>query len=171
MPSTIDFDVTLLWPSRRQSGLDVRITTPEGTTLSDVLPRLGELMESEPARVSCRGETVPPEAVLGVPPLVHGATLVLDEPLRSTGSVSAPMDIAVVSGPDAGRRVPLTADGVVIGRSAGIGLSLKDERLSRRHARIDLSDNGFRVTDLSSTNGTRCGSEVLVDGGSADVDG
>lgn len=171
MPSTIDFDVTLLWPSRRQSELDVRISTPEGTTLSDVLPRLGELMESEPARVSCRGETVPPEAVLGVPPLVHGATLVIDEPLRSTGSVSAPMDIAVVSGPDAGRRVPLTADGVVIGRSAGIGLSLKDERLSRRHARIDLSDNGFRVTDLSSTNGTRCGSEVLVDGGSADVDG
>ncbi|WP_353950781.1 FtsK/SpoIIIE domain-containing protein [Knoellia sp. S7-12] len=171
MPSSIDFDVTLHWPSRRESGLDVHLTAPDGATLADVLPLLRELAGSAPARVSCRGREVAPQALLGAPPLVHGAALVFDEPRRSPVPVSAPVDVAVVAGPDAGRRVPLTADGVVVGRSAGIGLSLSDERLSRRHARISLSDSGFRVTDLSSTNGTRCGAEVLVDGGSTDVDG
>ncbi|MEO7267916.1 MAG: FtsK/SpoIIIE domain-containing protein [Knoellia sp.] len=171
MPSSISFDVTLRWPSRRASGLDVRLSAPDGATLEDVLPLIWDVMGSAPAPVSCRGETVGPEARLGVPPLVHGATLVLDEPRRPLDPVSAPMDVAVVSGPDAGHRVPLTADGVVVGRSAGMGLSLSDERLSRRHARISLSDSGFRVTDLSSTNGTRCGSELIEDGASTDVDG
>ncbi len=171
MPPSISFDVTLRWPSRRASGLDVRLTAPDGATLADVLPLLWEVMDSAPSRVSCRGETVSPEARLGVPPLVHGATLVLGEPRRPPVLVSAPMDIAVVAGPDAGRRVPLTADGVVIGRSAGMGLTLSDERLSRRHARISLSDNGFRVTDLSSTNGTRCGSVLVGEGADRDVDG
>ncbi|MFC7486739.1 FtsK/SpoIIIE domain-containing protein [Knoellia sp. CPCC 206453] len=171
MPSSISFDVTLRWPSRRASALDVRLTAPDGATLEDVLPLIWDVLGSAPARISCRGETVGPESQLGVPPLVHGATLVLDEPRRPLDSVSAPMDVVVVSGPDAGRRVPLTADGVVVGRSAGMGLSLSDERLSRRHARISLSDSGFRVTDLSSTNGTRCGSELIADGASTDVDG
>lgn len=171
MPSSIAFDVTLHWPSRRESGLDVHVTAPEGATLADVLPHLGELADHVPTRVSCRGRTVAPEAPLGAPPLVHGATLVLDEPVRSLRAASAPMDVAVVGGPDAGHRVPLTADGVVIGRSPRMGLSLDDEKLSRQHARISLSDSGFRVTDLSSTNGTRCGSELLPDGGATDVDG
>jgi len=171
MPPSIDFDVTLHWPSRRESGLDVRLTAPEGATLADVLPHLAEVVGSSPARVSCRGAEVPPEALLGAPPLVHGATLVFDASRRTPVPASAPMDVAVVAGPDAGRRVPLTADGVVVGRSAGIGLSLADGKLSRRHARISLSDSGFHVTDLSSTNGTRCGAEVLADGNHADLDG
>ncbi|EAP97597.1 putative cell division-related protein [Janibacter sp. HTCC2649] len=171
MPSSITFDVTLRWPSRRASGLDVRLTAPDGATLADVLPLICDVMGSAPVRISCRGETVAAQAPLGVPPLVHGVTLVLDEPHRPSGSGSAPMDVAVVAGPDAGRRIPLTADGVVVGRSAGMGLTLADERLSRRHARITLSDNGFRVTDLSSTNGTRCGSTQLEDGSSTEVDG
>lgn len=171
MPSSITFDVTLRWSSRRANGLDVRLTAPDGATLREVLPLLREIVDCEPRRISCRGETVDPEARLGVPPLVHGATLVLDGPQRPPLPVSAPIDVAVVAGPDAGRRAPLTADGVVVGRSAGVGLSLADQRLSRRHARISLSDNGFRLTDLSSTNGTRCGSEFLGAGAAADVDG
>lgn len=171
MPSSIDFDVTLRWPSRRQSGLDVRVTAPDGATLADVLPLLCDLVGSAPTHVSCRGVTVAPESPLGIPPLVHGATLVLDEPRRSLPAGSAPMDVVVVAGPDAGRRVPLTPDGVVIGRSAGLGLSLSDARLSRKHARVSLSDSGFRVTDLGSTNGTRCGAETLAEGGSAEADG
>lgn len=170
MPSTIDFDITLHWPSRRRSGLDVRITAPEGGTLADVLPRLRELVGTEPTRLSCHGVTLTPTSRLGLPPLVHGATLVVDEPRRETSSVAAPMDVAVVAGPDAGRRVPLTPAGLVVGRSAGMGLSLDDARLSRRHARIDLSDNGFRVTDLTSTNGTRCGPHQLH-GAATQVDG
>ncbi|MFC7491655.1 MULTISPECIES: FtsK/SpoIIIE domain-containing protein [unclassified Knoellia] len=171
MPSSIDLDVTVRWPRRRQSGIDVRISAPDGSTLADVLPLLSDLLDCTPTTVSCGGIGVEPTARLGRPPLVHGATLVLDEPERAPGGGSAPMDLAVVAGPDAGRRVPLSPDGVLVGRSAGLGLHLADDRLSRRHARISLSDNGFRVTDLSSTNGTRCGALILDDGGSADVDG
>ena len=157
-------------------GLDVRIEAPEGSTLADVLPLMTEVMGASavagaPPRVSCHGATVPPASLLGLPPLVHGATLILDEPSRQAVTASAPLDVVVVAGPDAGRRIPLTSDGVVIGRSAGLGLSLADERLSRRHARISLSDSGFQLTDLSSTNGTRCGSRALPDGGTVDIDG
>ena len=190
MPSSpLVLDVTVRWPRRSRdvswsAGLDVRVTAPEGSTLADVLPLLSDVVASPaeggapwggpvgaPSRVSCRGVTVPPEAVLGRAPLVHGATLVLDEPSRQSVAVSAPLDVVVVAGPDAGRRIPLTSDGVVIGRSAGLGLSLSDERLSRRHARISLSDSGFRLTDLSSTNGTRCGAKTLADSGTVDFDG
>ncbi|KRE43649.1 FtsK/SpoIIIE domain-containing protein [Knoellia sp. Soil729] len=188
MPSApVVLDVTVRWPSRSQGlatsgpaggsgGLDVRVTAPVGATLADVLPLLAELVASAGAtgalpQVSCRGARVPVESVLGLPPLVHGATLMLDEPSRLVATASAPLDVVVVAGPDAGRRLPLTSDGVVVGRSAGLGLSLCDEGLSRRHARISLSERGFRITDLTSTNGTRCGSVALPEGGTVDVEG
>ncbi|KGN37006.1 hypothetical protein N803_16450 [Knoellia subterranea KCTC 19937] len=148
---------------------DVRITAPEGTTLGEVLPLLADVAGHSPSRVSCAGETVTMEAVLGTPPLLHGVVLALDEPRRVTESPSGPMELTVVAGPDAGHRLPIGADPVVVGRTAGTGLSLGDVRLSRRHARITLSDSGFQVTDLSSTNGTRCGGADLEQGGAAAV--
>lgn len=169
MQSSIELDLTVRRPSRRKDGVDLRVCAPAGSTLGDLLPLLAEVVGAEPTRVSCRGAVVEGDAPVGAPPLVHGATLVLDEPTRAASGSSAPVDLVVVAGPDAGRRHPVAPGGVVVGRSAGIGLSLDDVRLSRRHVRIEPSDSGFRVTDLSSTNGTRCGDTVL--GGVAEVDG
>ncbi|GAA4109522.1 hypothetical protein GCM10022415_02730 [Knoellia locipacati] len=163
MGNSIELDLTVLVPSRRHVGVDLRVTAPPGTTFADVLPLLGEAVGAAPTRVTCHGALVDAGAVVGMPPLVHGATLVLDEAPRPAAGPTGPVDLVVVAGPDAGRRQAVPPEGLVVGRSAGLGLSLDDERLSRRHARVVPDDTGFRVTDLASTNGTRCGTSVVED--------
>lgn len=172
-----ELDLTLRLPRRVSGRVDVRVRAAAGCTLADLSPLLEELVGVSGCVASCAGEVLDPTTRLGVPPLVHGATLVLGEGLvgggRGRGAVvaAAPVDLVVVAGPDAGRRVRLTTEGVVVGREAGLGLSLADPRLSRRHVHVRPGDHGFRVTDLSSTNGTRCGDVVLAPGGIVEVDG
>ena len=62
--------------------------------------------------------------------------------------------LEIVEGPEAGRQIPLAAP-VVIGRdpTAGVPL-LQDELLSRQHAKLTPEDDGVRVEDLDSRNGT-----------------
>ncbi|MEW5739935.1 MAG: sigma 54-interacting transcriptional regulator [Myxococcota bacterium] len=61
--------------------------------------------------------------------------------------------LVVVEGPDAGRAVAL--DGArVVGTSADCDLVLTDERVSSKHLEVRPDGAGFRVKDLSSTNGT-----------------
>ncbi len=61
-----------------------------------------------------------------------------------------------------GVRHPLNPPGVVIGRGTDADLRINDPGISRRHARIDVTDAGDRlqvvIEDLGSTNG------ILVDG-------
>ena len=67
--------------------------------------------------------------------------------------------IEVLSGPLAGRVIPLGAAGVSMGREAGNDLVLEDGTVSRRHAQV-LPDaaGGATVRDLGSRNG------ITVDG-------
>ncbi|GGB85168.1 hypothetical protein N798_17000 [Knoellia flava TL1] len=172
METAVELDLTVLLPTRRGDAVDVRVAVPAGTTLAEVLPLLADTLGTDVGRVTSRGVEVAATSLLGVPPLLHGATLVLGEPPGPATTPATPTDLVVVGGPDAGRRHALPRDGLVVGRAAGLGLSLDDERLSRRHVSITPSDNGFRITDLGSTNGTRCGDttlstesdEALVDG-------
>jgi S-DNA-T family DNA segregation ATPase FtsK/SpoIIIE len=66
------------------------------------------------------------------------------------------LELRVVAGFDAGRRLPLTASGIVVGRDPDCDLELGDEGVSRRHLRVQPSPGGLRatVTDLDSVNGT-----------------
>jgi serine phosphatase RsbU (regulator of sigma subunit) len=52
------------------------------------------------------------------------------------------------------RRFPLHSLPVVIGRAPPADLVLDSPAVSRRHCRLDLTDDGLRLTDLASTNGT-----------------
>ena len=77
-----------------------------------------------------------------------------EEPDRGPG-------LAVLGGPDAGRRLPLR-DGV-LGRGAAAVLRLGDPSVSRSHARIHLDGPRVLIEDLSSKNGlwlrdSRCSS-------------
>jgi pSer/pThr/pTyr-binding forkhead associated (FHA) protein len=54
-----------------------------------------------------------------------------------------------------GKRIPLGEAPVVIGRATDAGVQLTDTSVSRRHAEIRPSGDGFVVVDLGSTNGTR----------------
>ncbi len=75
-------------------------------------------------------------------------------------------EVAVIKGPDAGRSLPVGAATVVIGSGAACDLSLSDRLASRRHLELRAEEDGVRVTDLKSLNGTRLGSvrvrEILL---------
>jgi len=53
---------------------------------------------------------------------------------------------------------------LTIGRTPDNDLSLSDSRVSRRHVRVEVEDNGLRVVDLHSTNGTYLGDTRLLPG-------
>lgn len=79
-----------------------------------------------------------------------GAATQLSSPLAAI--------VRVVEGPDAGTEFQLRRGSFVIGRDAEVDLRLSDPMVSKRHARIEVSDT-VDIIDLNSANG------VVVDGG------
>ena len=71
--------------------------------------------------------------------------------------------LEIVEGPEAGRRIPL--DGPLeLGRDPEIGGSLSmDELVSRRHTRVTPVDDGARIEDLDSRNGTFVDGDQIFD--------
>jgi diguanylate cyclase (GGDEF)-like protein len=74
---------------------------------------------------------------------------------RADGSSPCPVSfsVVVVQGPAAGARVGLERE-VVIGRDPRCELPIGSGDVSRRHARIVPDEDGHRVIDMGSTNGT-----------------
>jgi hypothetical protein len=62
--------------------------------------------------------------------------------------------LVVVRGPIAGTRLALTRDITTAGRHPQSDLFLDDITVSRRHAEFVRVDDGFRVRDVGSLNGT-----------------
>jgi pSer/pThr/pTyr-binding forkhead associated (FHA) protein len=62
-------------------------------------------------------------------------------------------ELRVLEGPAAGRTIAIRAE-VVLGRGEGIELTIADDEMSRRHARVVPDDSGAIVEDLGSLNGT-----------------
>lgn len=72
---------------------------------------------------------------------------------RETATLPGPAHLVVLVGPEAGRLIPIDEQ-VELGRDVpGIGL-LEDDGVSRRHARIAKVEDGYRLNDLGSRNGT-----------------
>jgi pSer/pThr/pTyr-binding forkhead associated (FHA) protein len=81
----------------------------------------------------------------------EGGTRVFEVPV-----VRAPAITLDVREPGRGlRRVPMTGAPMRIGRAPECELVLKDNRVSRRHARLASRGGVLVLTDLGSTNGTR----------------
>lgn len=74
------------------------------------------------------------------------------------------------TGPAMGHRYALGTNTLLVGRGDDCDLRIPDHSVSRRHAKIEPSTQGFVVTDLGSTNGTFVndqpldGPETLQDG-------
>lgn len=62
--------------------------------------------------------------------------------------------LAAISGKLKGAIFALHEELLIIGRETAANLCIADASVSRRHAKIEKSDNGFEVTDLESLNGT-----------------
>jgi diguanylate cyclase (GGDEF)-like protein len=58
------------------------------------------------------------------------------------------------TGANMGRRYSLTHETLTIGRGDDAGIRIADGSVSRRHAQIEMTPEGFVVSDLGSTNGT-----------------
>jgi two-component system, cell cycle response regulator len=58
------------------------------------------------------------------------------------------------TGPGMGTRYPLGLKSIVIGRGTDCDIRINDHSVSRRHARIEPSPDGYCADDLQSTNGT-----------------
>jgi transcriptional regulator with GAF, ATPase, and Fis domain len=65
--------------------------------------------------------------------------------------------VEVVAGPDLGRVFHGKKRSVLIGTHPSSDLALTDPHVSRLHARIDIDEAEYLLSDLGSTNGTRLG--------------
>lgn len=63
--------------------------------------------------------------------------------------------LLVLKGNDAGRSFPVGGKSVqILGRGASTDITIWDIRSSRAHCRIDKLPDGYRISDLNSSNGT-----------------
>ena len=64
-------------------------------------------------------------------------------------------DIEITNGPMAGKRFAVPKDGLRLGRSSSNDIHIPDEELSRNHCLFEaIGEDGIRLTDLASANGT-----------------
>jgi len=61
--------------------------------------------------------------------------------------------LVIVSGGAAGSEYELDRPELILGRGPGVELAFDDDTLSRAHAAFDLTEEGFRIRDMASTNG------------------
>ncbi len=94
---------------------------------------------------------------------VHGQTMIyssssrLREPLEQARGERRVRGLLLVGG----RRLLIAPDGAVIGRSRDCDIVLDDAGISRRHAHIRPSAQGWAIEDLHSTNGVLLNGERL----------
>jgi len=123
---------------------------------------VGDLLDALPDAASARGIVLDGrfchvDLALSEIGLYEGARI---QPANAAPSDGGPpataLELRVIAGFDAGRRLPLTPSGVVVGRDADCDLAVGDDGVSRRHLRVAASPGGLRATvsDLESVNGT-----------------
>src|SRR5882724_2346687 len=81
------------------------------------------------------------------------------------GSPELRFGLRFISGKYQGGEFPLgEGQEIVIGRSSELDMVLVEEMVSRKHARIALSDGVINIEDLGSTNGTFVNGEKVQQG-------
>lgn len=85
----------------------------------------------------------------------HGQTTRVMKAGRAVTMIRLPaLTITAMSGPDDGRSWTLTETTIRIGTGSGVDIRLTDPAVSRRHARIVQAQDGPRLVDEESRNGT-----------------
>ncbi|MEB4614918.1 FHA domain-containing protein, partial [Leucobacter sp. M11] len=94
--------------------------------------------------------TMPAPAAPAAPVVTPGAGA-----MPTAGSLGPARKLVIVSGAAAGTELALDDQIVTIGRSPDSTLVIMDEYTSTYHARLNRGPDGWTLTDLDSTNGTR----------------
>ena len=61
--------------------------------------------------------------------------------------------LVATAGPIQGKRIPITAEGIILGRETGVDVVIPSEGVSRQHARVLLHNGAVWVQDQGSRNG------------------
>ncbi|MEO1173988.1 MAG: sigma 54-interacting transcriptional regulator, partial [Myxococcota bacterium] len=78
----------------------------------------------------------------------------MTEPIEKRIVTIGRIVVRVVSGPDLGACFESAERHLSIGTDSDCDVRLTDRRVSSRHAAIEVGDDGIRIADLGSTNGT-----------------
>jgi Inner membrane component of T3SS, cytoplasmic domain len=101
------------------------------------------------------------------PPAVHqpGASTEVGKTVppasRAVPGTGAQADLAIDSGPDAGRSHRAGERALRLGRSPDNDVILRDPATSGHHARLERREDQFWIVDLGSTNGTLVNGEPI----------
>ena len=79
--------------------------------------------------------------------------------------------LVVEGGPNSNQEIPLLGPTTTLGRQPGNDVVVAETGVSRQHAEIASTDDGYRLRDLSSTNGTFVNSKKVEGEGSLLKDG
>ena len=162
----MELRLTVHVPHRRPRPLEITVSAVAGTDVGELRAALRDHLAMAVPSIAVGGVRLQDRARLGAPPLLDGQSVVVagdahledGDPDAAGARPVTVLEVACVSGPDAGRSLPLTPAGLDVGRSPGSGLRLDDPTLSRRHAHLAVDESGVLVHDLGATNG------VIVDG-------
>ena len=69
--------------------------------------------------------------------------------------------LEILTGPRGGGRYRLKIGKNILGRSRDCDIVLDDSSISRRHAVVDVAENGATVADLGSRNGIKVGGQKI----------
>ena len=71
--------------------------------------------------------------------------------------------LIVTKGPDEGKQFDLVGDSISVGRDAASRIRMNDTEVSRRHAELVRTAEGYRILDKGSANGTYVNSQAVKD--------
>lgn len=138
---------------------DVTVAAPSSRPAGEVIEELARHVGRDAASAAMLTRTGAP--IRGDAPwasvLAHGDIVHLDGGTSSSASrtdSAGGVELVVVGGPNAGRRIPLVDGAHVLGRAGQADIELDDGSVSREHARLEVDGTTVRVTDLRSRNGT-----------------
>lgn len=80
--------------------------------------------------------------------------------IRETSGIT-PVRLLFIDGPRQGEEVVLRKAVTTLGRALDNDIIFETGDVSRHHARLEFADQGLRVIDLDSTNGTRVNGKVI----------
>ena len=148
----------------------VRVTADATTTVAAMARALASGPEgappSDPAPLTLRvrdfagggSVTLPPDAPVIDTGLRSGATVELTYPTPAGPDARGPATalVKIIGGPDAGLDVPIARGSARVGRAPGSDIRLGDPRVSKLHARINVTDR-VEIVDAGSSNGVLVG--------------
>lgn len=152
--------ITVIEAVRGHRSSEVLVDAVPGSTVAELAvalecdPKVDPRWKQDEFRLFVDGRRLPPEHLIGNPPLLDGALVVVGGPGASPRRLApGVLELHVVSGPDAGNIFRLPPGEHRMGRAAEAGLRLEDPDVSRLHAVISVHSTHVTVTDLGSTNG------------------